>query len=306
MIVKFAVKDFLEDRGFANLSEYTLTTYGRVLTSFERFCAENGVQNVDKITKRTVRGFLNYCREELGNSPSTVNQKLRIVKVFVNYLISEDLYDADIKPFKNIKFAKEDSRIETFSDKHLRQILRYFDRMARHKPFHAYRNRIIVLTMLSTGMRRGELANLRWTDIDFENSVISVYGKKRQVASIPITGKMRKELSDYYMYVKTIYDGNPGVFVFSSSAKTQLAAESIGMIFKRLKRKFGWEDVRLSAHTLRHTFASRSLKNGMDPITLQRMLRHESLQMTQRYVNMWGTALKDQNDKFNPLNKFEI
>ena len=306
MVVKFAVKEFLEDREFANLSHYTLTTYRRILTEFDRHCVENGVTSVEKITKRIVRGYLGYCRDELGNQTSTINLKLRVLKAFVNYLIAEDLYDADIKPFKNIAFGKEDSRIETFTDKHLRQILRHFDKMARHKPFHAYRNRVMVLTMLSTGMRRGELANLRWSDIDFENSVMSVFGKKRQSASIPITDKMRKELSDYFMYVKSVYDGNPSKYVFSSSAKTQLSPDSIGMVFKRLKYKFGWTDVRLSPHTMRHTFASRSLKNGMGSITLQRMLRHESLQMTQRYVNMWGNELKDHNDKYNPLNKFDI
>jgi integrase/recombinase XerD len=306
MIVKFAVKEFLEDREFANRSNYTLTTYRRVLKDFERHCTDQGVQHVDRINKRIVRGYLSYCRDELGNKPSTTNQKLRILKAFVNYLIAEDLYDADQKPFKNVTFAKEDSRIETFNDKHLRQILRYFDKMARHKPFHAYRNRMIVLTALATGVRRGELANLRWSDIDFENSVVAVYGKKRSVASVPITDKMRKELSDYYMYCKTIYDGNPSKYVFCASDKQPIKPESIGTVFKRLRRRFGWTDVRLSVHTIRHTFASRSIKNGMDPITLQRMMRHESLQMTQRYVNMWGTALKDQNDKFNPLNKLDI
>lgn len=306
MIVKFAVKDFLEDREFANLSKYTLTTYRRVLTDFERYCVNEGVQEVTKIDKRLIRGYLNYCRSELGNIPSTVNQKLRILKAFINYLKAEEILDNEVNPFKNVKFAKVETRIETFNDKHLRQILRYFDKMARHKPFHAYRNRMIVIALLSTGMRRGELSNLRWSDIDFENSVITVYGKKRQSASIPITDKMRKEFSDYYMYVKSVFDSKPSKYVFSTSAKVQLKPETIGMVFKRLKRRFGWEDVRLSSHTMRHTFASRALKSGMDPITLQRILRHESLQMTEKYVSMWGSALKEQNDKHNPLNKFEL
>lgn len=62
----------------------------------------------------------------------------------------------------------------------------------------------------------------------------------------------------------------------------------------------------MSAHTFRHTYASRALKNGMDAITLHRILRHESLQMTQRYVNMWGSGLQDANEKHNPLNNIDI
>ncbi|MGM0828088.1 MAG: tyrosine-type recombinase/integrase [Bacillota bacterium] len=306
MIVKFAVREFIADREFANLSSYTLKTYRRVLEDFDRHCVENGIVSVTDVDKSVIRSYLNYCRRDLNNVPSTLNQKLRVLKAFINYLKAEEIYDSESNPFKNVKFAKVETRIETLNDKHLRQILRYFDRMARHKPFHAYRNRMIIITLLSTGMRRGELVNLRWSDIDFENNVVTVYGKKRQSASIPITSKLRKELSDFYMYVKSVYDSKPSKYVFSNSAKGQLKPDSVSMIFKRMKKIFGWDDVRLSSHTFRHTFSSRALKSGMDPITLQRILRHESLQMTERYVNMWGSALKDQNDKHNPLNKFDF
>jgi integrase/recombinase XerD len=306
MIVKFAVKEYLEDCEYKNLSAYTVTTYKRILADFERFCGESGISTVDQINKRTIREFMTHCRDDLGNVPSTINLKLRVLKAFVNYLIGEDLYDADIKPFRKIGFAKVDSRIETFNDKHLRQILRYYERESRNKPYHAYRNRTMVLTFISTGIRRGELANLRWSDIDFENSMILVFGKRRREDGIPITAKMRKELADFYTYCKSFFDGKMGEYVFCSTKREKLHAESIGTIFKRLKKRFGWEDVRLSPHTFRHTFSSRVVKAGMDPISLQRMLRHESLAMTNRYVNMWGTQLKEQNEKFNPLNKLDI
>ncbi|MFJ8256324.1 tyrosine-type recombinase/integrase [Peribacillus asahii] len=64
--------------------------------------------------------------------------------------------------------------------------------------------------------------------------------------------------------------------------------------------------MRLSAHTFRHTLTSKALKNSMDAITLQRILRHESLQMTQRYVDMWKSDLKYHNEKYNPLNDIDL
>jgi integrase/recombinase XerD len=306
MIVKFAVNDFLEDRKLQNLSPYTLNTYKRILRDFEQYCGSRDVLKVEDISRQTVKGFMAYCHNVLNNVPNTVNLKLRVLKAFVNYLIDEELYDAENKPFKKISFAKVDSRIEVFSADHLLQMLRYFEKESRNKPYHAYRNRIIIITLLSTGIRRGELANLRWVDIDFENSMIIVCGKKRMEDGIPITEKLRNELSDFYKYCYDFFDGDLSDYVFCSTKREALSPDSIGSIFKRLKSRFGWEDVRVSPHTFRHTYASHVVKSGMDSISLQRMLRHESLNMTLKYVNLWGTELREKNDKHNPLNKLDI
>ncbi len=306
MIVKFAVKDFLEDRKLQNLSPYTLKTYRRVLRDFEQFCGTSDVLKVEDINRLIVKGFLAYCHNELKNCPNTVNLKLRVLKAFVNYLIDEELYDAENKPFKKISFAKVDSRIEVFNADHLRQMLRYFEKEARNKPYHAYRNRTIVITFLSTGIRRGELANLKWTDIDFGNSMIIVRGKRRRDDGVPITYKLREELLNFRKYCCDFFDGELSDYVFCSTDRKGLNPESVGSIFKRLKKRFGWENVRLSAHTLRHTYASHVVKSGMDSISLQRMLRHESLNMTLKYVNLWGRDLQKKNEKHNPLNNLDI
>lgn len=306
MILKFAVKEFLDDRKFANLSLHTLRNYKRILTAFETYCiSDENIANLKEVTRGTIKGFLNYCRDK-GNSPETINGKLRVLKVFFNYAIAEDFISREVDLFRNIKFSKSDERIDVFTDKHVKQILHYFDRQSRNKPFHAYRNKIAVITMLGTGMRRGELCNLRWVDVDFGNHLVTVFGKKRKAVSIPIAKKLRKELADYYVYVQSFFDGNPSQYVFCTMQKGQLSSETIGAVFKRLNKLFNFEDVRLSAHTFRHSFASRALKNGMDAITLQRMLRHETLQMTQRYVNMWGADLSDSNEKHNPLNDIDL
>ncbi|QHA36872.1 tyrosine-type recombinase/integrase [Rossellomorea marisflavi] len=306
MNVKLAVKDFLEECELKNLSPYTRTTYRRVLRNFTHYCQAAEILEVTDIDRPAIKGFLLYCRNEFGNSPNTINLKLRIVKAFVNYLINEDLYDESKKPFRNVSYGKVDTRVEIFTEDHLRQILRYFEKESRNKPYHAYRNRTIVLMLLSTGIRRGELVNLRWRDIDLDSGMITVFGKKRRENDVPLASKMCAEMVQFRQFCEEYFDGEVGDHVFCSSKGRKLRPEAIGTIFKRLKKRFGWEDVRLSPHTLRHTFASYVVKGGMDSITVQRILRHESLQMTQRYINMWGHDLRESNEKYNPLNHLDF
>ncbi|MBA9088042.1 site-specific recombinase XerD [Fontibacillus solani] len=77
-------------------------------------------------------------------------------------------------------------------------------------------------------------------------------------------------------------------------------------MFKKLKHIMNFKDVRLSCHTFRITFAVKCIQNGIDAFTLMRLLRHTDIAMTNRYVRMFGTALKSQNDKFNPLNEINL
>lgn len=102
--------------------------------------------------------------------------------------------------------------------------------------------------MLGTGMRVGELCNLRWQDVDFDNHLVSVYDKKRQLASIPIANKLRKELADYYVYCQIFFDGKPSQYVFCSTTRNKLSPDTIGSVFKRLKKIFDFEDVRVCTH----------------------------------------------------------
>jgi integrase/recombinase XerD len=68
----------------------------------------------------------------------------------------------------------------------------------------------------------------------------------------------------------------------------------------------GFKNVRVSPHTFRHTFCHRLAMSGMSSFAIQKMMRHSSLAVTMRYVAMWGSELKQENDKHNPLNELDI
>lgn len=302
MLLKFAIQDFMDDREYKNLSKNTIETYRIFLKDFQSYCTTLSIINLFEVTSATIKSYLLNCSRENGNNPTTRNTKLRTLKTFFNYLEQSEVITSAKHPTKKMAYAKEDVKIEVFTDAHIGQMLGYLRRIKqRERTFHAYRNYVIIVFLLGSGCRLGETVNLRWNDIDMSNGIITVWGKKRELSSIPITDKLIKELAEYRLFCEQNF-GKVGEYVFVTDLNTPLSPNSVKCMFKKLKTILDFKDVRLSCHTFRHTFAHRMCMNGCDVFTLQKMLRHSEIEMTSRYISMWGTALKEQNDKYNPLN----
>ncbi|MGE7217139.1 tyrosine-type recombinase/integrase [Priestia koreensis] len=305
MLLKFAVQEMYDDREFKNLSPVTLENYKEMLGQFEQYCRDNEVINVEDITANHVKKFLIQCQKK-GNKPSSINSKLTRIKAFLNYMVEIEIIKDN--PAKRIQRLKEDIRIEVFTDYHIKQMLNYYRRIKqREKAFYAYRDYTIIVVLISTGIRLGELCNLKWSDIDFQNYTMSVCGKMRKYESIPITEKLVKELASYKLYCAQVFkDKGLSDAVFTNNDNEPMTENAVKNMFKRLAQVMNFRDVRLSANTFRHSFCQRCIQSGMSTFAVQRLMRHSSLLVTQRYAAMWGKDLKEQNDKFNPLNTLEV
>jgi len=302
MLIKFATQSFLDEREFQNVSQETLKGYKIFMREFQTWLRENDIIYVEDVSASTVKAYLTYCKKERNNASSTINNKLKNLKAFFNFLIEEEVIDKN--PCYKISKQKTDERIEVFTDTHIRQILRYYRRLKRKDhEYTAYRNTAIIITLLGTGIRIGELRNLKWSDI-MENQLV-VFGKNRKQETVPLTDKVLSELKELKLYCNRYFNKLPE-YIFANRNGTQMSYEATKSIFTRLQDVMGFKDVRLSAHTFRHTFAHRCIMNGMDVFTLQKILRHSSLSMTEKYLALWGSALHEQNNKFNPLNNMDI
>lgn len=307
MLLKFAVKDFIDDREYRNMSKYTVAGYKRTQGEFHGFCVQKELVDVTDVTPASVKQYFMHCQQESQNNPVTLNHKLINLRAFFNYLQKElELFPDVNNPMRKMTKFKTDVKIEVFTDEQIRQMLSYYRRMKyREKSFFAYRDYTMIVTLLGTGTRLGELVNIRWGDIDFAHSLITVFGKKRIASTIPMTHKLQKELAEYKVFLEH-HLATLSEFVFVNSRGKQLSDNAVQNVFKRLKEVMNFKNVRLSCHTFRHTFAHRCLMSGMDIFTLQKMLRHTDMGMVQRYLALWGSALKEQNDKYNPLNRIEL
>jgi integrase/recombinase XerD len=303
LLLKFAYQDFLDDRRFKNTTKTNIKNYEMLLGKFIDYCIENQVVNVEDITYSHVRQYLLNCQEK-GDKASTINTKLLRIRAFLNYMVECEVIKNN--PAKKVKRQKEDVKIDVFSDEQIRQMLNFYRRIKqREKTYVAYRDYMMIVTILGTGIRRGEIINLQWSDIDFVNKSISVFGKSRRKETIPITDKLVKEFAGYQSFCKQ-YWGEISDYVFVKRDNKQLTENALMLVFQYLRKKMNFKDVRVSAHTFRHTFCHRLAMSGMSAFAIQKLMRHQNIAVTMKYVAMWGNELREQNNKYNPLNSLDV
>ncbi|GMA63148.1 site-specific integrase [Alicyclobacillus fastidiosus] len=127
MLIKFAIKDFIDDRQLKNLSQHTISGYQRTLSEFHQFCVENSVVDTGDVTHSLVKRYFLYCQAERGNNAVTLNHKLINIRAFFNYAEAElELYNEKNNPIRKMSRFKTDVKIDVFTDYHIRQMLLYY------------------------------------------------------------------------------------------------------------------------------------------------------------------------------------
>ncbi|KZR56952.1 tyrosine-type recombinase/integrase [Pseudobacillus badius] len=299
VLIRFAYKEFYADKELEGLRESTLKGYEMLFEDFMSWCEQQDITHISNISPRILKSYLAYCKNERGNNPTSLNTKLKLFNTFFSFLISEELIESN--PSKQIKKFKEDITIQSFSDNEINQMLSHLRRNRRREnDLHSVRNYSIFVTLLGTGMRIGELVNLKWSDIHFKEGYITVFGKTRRQEVVPMTEKVAKELSFWRSYCENYFQSvSPHVFV--NQQNKPITTNAIKCFFKRLSDIMEFPEARVSAHTLRHTFARKFIENGGDVSVLSRILRHQNLQTTSRYLKFFSNKLAEDNDKYNAL-----
>ncbi len=302
--LELAIKDFQEDREFRQISKNTLTNYMGCIREFEVYCSGKQINMIEDITSNTIKSYLIYCQKERNNNPTTINSKLRSLKIFFNYLQEVDIYNENNNPVKKVKYIRNDMKVTTFSDAQIKKMLAHFNKIkAKDKLFYAQRDSMIIVFLLSTGCRLGELCNLKWEDIDFSNKHIIVFGKQRSHQGMPMADLLKVKLQEYKNLCKSEFKKLPE-YVFVTREGEKLTENGVKNMFKRLKKEMKFKDVRCCTQDFRRYYAKSLILQGADAFTVQRLLRHSKLDMTLKYIGIFGQDLKQRNEQWNPVNKF--
>jgi integrase/recombinase XerC/integrase/recombinase XerD len=200
----------------------------------------------------------------------------------------------DLRPPKIIR-----RHVSVLSDEEIGKILNTFGTAPIDN-----RNQTIFMILLDTGLRIGELINLKMDDVHLNEGYLKVLGKGKKERIVPIGNNAQKALQRY-LYRFRPKSTNPDIDnVFLSTSSKTLTENSMKLMFTKLSKKSGV--YRLHAHLCRHTFATKFLINGGDVFSLQHILGHSTLEMVRCYVNLASSHVAIQHKKFSPLDRLNL
>ena len=247
-----------------------------------------------KIGEELVQQFIYHVSKELN--ARSQSRLISGLKSFFNYLIFED-YRKD-NPVELIESPRIGRKLpDTISTKEIDLIIAQID---LSKP-QGERNRTIIETLYSCGLRVTELITLKISDLFFEEGFVRVIGKGNKQRFVPINIQTQKYIlfyiKDIRTHIKPVKEFADTLFL--NRRGKQLTRNMIFMIIKDLTLKAGI-DKKISPHTFRHSFATHLLENGADLRAIQQMLGHESITTTEIYMHVDRSYLKDVMEKFHP------
>jgi len=250
----------------------------------------------ENITMSQIQEFLNHV-EESGLNKRTQARILSGIRGFYKYLMIEEVIDID--PTGLIEGPKIGRKLpEVLTIKEIDDIEASFD---LSKP-EGQRNKTMVETLYSCGLRVSELVNLKLTDLFFEQGFIKVVGKGNKERLVPIGEKAIKELTLYIGHRNSVTSQikrDSENIIFLNRRGGKLTRE---MVFTIIKKHAVLAGIRksISPHTFRHSFATHLVEGGADLRAVQEMLGHESIQTTEIYTHLDKEFLRDTILRFHP------
>lgn len=277
------------------LSNNTIENYIFDIEKLVGFLVENNIEvNPVQITEEIVQQFV-YSISGKVNARSQ-SRILSGLKSFFNYLIFENYRNTT--PLELIEIPKTGRKLpDTLSVQEIDLLIAAID-LSKDE---GERNRAMLETLYSCGLRVSELVGLKISDLFFEEGFIKITGKGNKQRFVPIGESTQKYILLYKDFVRTrlnIQKGHEDT-LFLNRRGRQLTRAMVFVIIKDLAVKIGLNKA-ISPHTFRHSFATHLLENGADLRSIQMMLGHESITTTEVYMHLDRKFLSEVLNSYHP------
>ena len=280
LLVAEHVRAYLLDQHRRNCRPNTIRSNGASVTSFLIFLKDSSIDQLQAITREHVASFVER-EQDRGLSPNTVSTQLRCLYAFINFLIDRDVLHPDLLKRK-LRIKVPDALPRAIDPVDIKQLLAVVK-----KP----RDRALVLTLLRTGMRIGELLSTRVEDLNLREHFIQIIeAQKNRVGRIVyLSDDARRALKKWLNTRRRQSD-----FIFYGNCGRPLSYAAARLRFNAYLQKSGLVHKGYTLHCLRHTFATELLNAGMPLQCLQELLGHSCIEMTRRYARLTDNTRREQ------------
>jgi len=277
------------------LSDNSVEAYLRDVNKLSLFCAQQDLKDCTRVTTETLRHFIEELHKQKMGSKSQA-RILSGIKSFFHYLCVENITDTN--PCDHIDRPRSERKLpDTLNPMEINQIIDSVDLSSKH----GERNRTLLETLYSCGLRVTELIELKCSKLFLDDGFLTVIGKGNKERLVPLNKTLVKYLKNYIQLVRShqnIATGHED-FVFLNNRGQQLTRMMIFTIVKKQAKIAGIKKS-ISPHTFRHSFATHLLQGGADLRAIQTMLGHESISTTEIYMHIDRDFIREEIIQHHP------
>ena len=281
-----------------NLSENTAEAYMHDLRLLEEFIVKEYGSAPEQVQMMHIEAFLAHLHDR-GHNRTSTSRILSGIRSFYNYLMLNDRIE--VSPTEMIQNPKMNRKLPVvLSVNEIRKILDSIDLISPQ----GHRNRAMIETLYSCGLRVSELVGLKLSDLFFDDGFLRVIGKGDKQRLVPVSGEAIRQINLYLEQRKHLpQDTKHKDILFLNNRGKQLTRVMVFLIIKEAVEAAGITK-EVSPHTFRHSFATHLVQGGADIRVVQEMLGHESIATTEIYTHLNKEYLRQTLDN-HPLARLE-
>ena len=285
-------EDFILEKEAQNLAPKSIKTYVDTFKKFVNFCGFDSDTITGDIEERLFYKWIEVMKND-GLSVSSINHYLRDMRSFC-YWMMDDTREY-ISKFKIQMLTSQEEPPKCFTDDEVEKLL---EKPRARESFPTWRTWAIVNWVLATGNRAQTICDVQIGDIDFKRGEIELrHTKNKKAQIIPLSNSLAGILKEYMRMWRK--GAKNDAYLFCNIGELKLTTNALRQSFEKYCKDR--ECTHTSIHGLRHNFAKLWVQNNGNMFVLQKILGHSTLDMTRRYVKLFGDDLKEDFDKYNPL-----
>ena len=269
-----------------NYSDYTIENYSHDIIEYLNYLERESLSFSD-VEYSDIRFYLMYLKDEKKDNNTSINRKLSSLRGFYKYLANENIVSSNV--FSLVNGPKKSKKLP-----------RYFEYNELEELFNVpdtrtdlgQRDSLILEMLYATGVRVGELVNIKVSDIDLGRRNIIILGKGNKERYVTYGEYCEDILNLYLRDGRVSLNSKNSDYLFLNNRGGELTERGVRFILDKLIEQTSINK-KISPHMIRHSFATHLLNEGCDLLTVQKLLGHESIKATQIYTHVTTDRLKE-------------